>query len=145
FIDGGETTNKMAGGGGGGGAGINTSNVPNTTGGYGGASAGTRTARSLSNAAAAVSGALPFANAEPGDDCRALSGGITIALFGRGGGAGGATAKSFADAYIGPCFGGHGGQFGGGGGAGAGYTDGQTVANDGFAGGDGIAIVITTF
>lgn len=135
----------MAGGGGGGGAGINASNQVNTAAGYGGGSGGKRTPRSLCNAGAAVTNTIPMLAATTGNDGPCVFGSTALLGFGGGGGAGGPTALSFATQFLGPAFGGAGGLYGGGGGGGAGYVQGVAVSNDGFPGGQGIVVIITTF
>ena len=144
-FDGGESAGRMAGGGGGGATGINASNTIGTFGGYGGASGGGRTRRNLSLNANAASGAQPIQVAADGPDGQAIMAGSTPVAFGGAGGGGGATCLQFATNFVGTAFGGRGGRFGGGGGGGAGYTNNTTVSNDGFPGGDGIAIIVTKF
>ncbi|WP_428305807.1 glycine-rich domain-containing protein [Lacipirellula sp.] len=144
-FDGGDSAGRMAGGGGGGATGINASNTIGVYGGWGGSSGGSRTRRNLSLAANAATGAQPILTAADGGDGQCIIAGTTPVAFGGAGGGGGATALQFATSFVGTAFGGRGGRFGGGGGGGAGYTNNVTVSNDGFAGGDGVAIIVTTF
>ena len=136
---------RMAGGGGGGGAGINTSNVTNLASGWGGASAGARTSRTLGISGAAVANTLPFSKPELGHDGPAIIGSTSLHDFGGGGGAGGGNAQSYASVFQGSSAGALGGLYGGGGGGGAGIVNGNNQSNEGWSGGAGIAVIITTF